>query len=176
MKPQDVVVLLKLLTSRIQGKGVRQVDLAFSLSLSQSEVHKAFSRAKGSGLLRVDADRRTVGAAQVRRDAFLEYVVYGLKYVCPARLGEQTRGLATAWALPAVSKGLVVADGDEPVWPWHNGTTRGPAVEPLYRSVPEAASRDVELHELLAVVDLIRIGRARDRQQAIVLLKQRLAP
>jgi hypothetical protein len=176
IKPQDVVVLLKLLTFRTQEKGIRQVDLALSLSLSQSEVHKAFSRAKGSGLLTLNADRRTVGASQVRRDAFLEYVVHGLKYACPVRSGEQTRGLATAWALPAVCKGLVVSSGDGPVWPWHNGATRGPAVEPLYRSVPEAASRDAALHELLALVDLIRIGRVRDREHAIFLLKQRLAP
>ena len=38
--------------------------------------------------------------------------------------------------------------------------------EPLYRKVPEAALRDSELYELLALVDAIRDGRARDRRIA----------
>ena len=53
-----------------------------------------------------------------------------------------------------------------PVWPWPNGDTRGVGLEPLYKSVPRAALRDPALYQLLALVDAIRDGRARERNLA----------
>ena len=49
-----------------------------------------------------------------------------------------------------------------PVWPWHDGDTRGGGSKPLYKDVPHAALRDPALHQLLALVDAIRDGRARE--------------
>jgi hypothetical protein len=45
---------------------------------------------------------------------------------------------------------------------------------PLYKNVPEAARRDPKLYELLALVDAIRDGRAREREIAIDELKARI--
>jgi hypothetical protein len=53
-----------------------------------------------------------------------------------------------------------------PVWPWREGGTRGIALEPLYRTAPAAALRDPILYGLLALVDVIRDGRARGRKIA----------
>jgi hypothetical protein len=53
-----------------------------------------------------------------------------------------------------------------PVWPWHEGNTRGVGLEPLYKSVPQAALRDPKLYQFLALVDAIRDGRARERKIA----------
>jgi len=39
-------------------------------------------------------------------------------------------------------------------------------LEPLYKNVPYAALRDPALYELLALVDAIRDGRARERNLA----------
>jgi hypothetical protein len=61
-----------------------------------------------------------------------------------------------------------------PVWPDPAGTVRGYALDPLYRSVPNAAARDRGLHELLALVDAIREGRARERKFAQQELERRL--
>ena len=52
------------------------------------------------------------------------------------------------------------------MWPWPEGDTRGIGLEPLYKKVPQAALRDPGLYELLALVDAIRDGRARDRKIA----------
>jgi hypothetical protein len=49
-----------------------------------------------------------------------------------------------------------------PVWPDPEGKVPGAAVELLYSSVPGAARRNSELYDLLALVDAIRIGRARE--------------
>ena len=51
---------------------------------------------------------------------------------------------------------------DAPVWPSALGDRRGPSVVPIYETVPFAASQDSELHRLLALVDAVRVGRARE--------------
>ena len=43
-------------------------------------------------------------------------------------------------------------------------------MQPLYRSVPEAALRDRQLHAALAIVDELRLGRTRERKEAARLL------
>jgi hypothetical protein len=43
---------------------------------------------------------------------------------------------------------------------------QGPAIQPLYPSVPGAARRLPELYDLLALVDALRTGRARERAMA----------
>ena len=61
-----------------------------------------------------------------------------------------------------------------PVWPSRDGDTRGVGLEPLYKSVPYAALRDRALYQLLALLDAIRDGRARERNLAERDLSQRL--
>ena len=43
---------------------------------------------------------------------------------------------------------------------------RGVTVEPLYKTAPAAALRDPFLYELLALIDALREGRARERKLA----------
>jgi hypothetical protein len=62
-----------------------------------------------------------------------------------------------------------------PVWADDEGSVRGESIEPLYPSAPRAAREDPKLYELLALVDALRIGRARERKLAEALLRQRLA-
>ena len=45
---------------------------------------------------------------------------------------------------------------------------------PLYKSVPEAALNDPLLHEMLALVDAIRVGSAREKKIAVEELKKRI--
>ncbi len=47
-------------------------------------------------------------------------------------------------------------------------------IEPLYKTVAAAAQADAALYESLALVDVLRLGRARDRQLAEQELKDRL--
>jgi len=45
---------------------------------------------------------------------------------------------------------------------------------PLHKNVPQAALEDAKLYELLALVDALRDGRARERELAGHELKRRL--
>lgn len=45
---------------------------------------------------------------------------------------------------------------------------------PLYPSVTKAVQNDPKLHELIALVDALRVGRAREKEIAIKELKARI--
>jgi len=157
-------VLLKL---SIQSPGWRFQDLASDLDLSLSAVHRSLKRAERSGLF--DARRRVVN-----RSALLELLAHGARYVFPAEMNGEARGLATAWAAPPLVDRLSSSGDSPPVWPHALGDARGIALEPLHSIVPEAARRDPRLWELLALLDAIRIGGARERGVAVEELTSRL--
>ena len=61
-----------------------------------------------------------------------------------------------------------------PVWPDPEGDVRGLSFSPLYKSAPNAAKKDHDLYEYLALVDAIRGGRVREKKLAIKVLKDKL--
>lgn len=54
------------------------------------------------------------------------------------------------------------------------GTLRGQAIAPLHESLPTVAAREPELHSQFALIDIIRIGSARERKVAAEELEKRL--
>ncbi len=163
LKPQDILVLLKLAT----GSPSWTFDsLAHELGLSASAIHRSLQRAEAADLY--EGRRRKIKAAQL-----LEFLSHGLKYVYPAEWGGESRGRPTAWAAPPLS-GQLVSSSSPPVWPDANGKVRGLALKPIHPSALDAARRDERLWELLALVDAIRIGNARERNLAVRELKKRL--
>ncbi len=84
------------------------------------------------------------------------------------------RGMPTAHAAPPLNGLIQQGSEPPPVWPTPNGTIRGTEFSPLYKNLPEAARRDPKLYELLALVDAIRDGRAREREIAIRELNARI--
>ena len=164
LKSQDVVVLLKILVS--SGKQSYS-ELADDLFMSPSEVHAAVKRAASAGLI----DR---SSKRVKRRALEEFVIHGLKYAFPPSYGSITRGMPTAHAAPPISAMVVDSEDLPPVWPSPEGTVRGYELKPLYRTVTKAARKDRKLYELLALVDAVRAGRARERALAEAELTKRL--
>lgn len=204
LKPQDVVVLLKL---GLAGESPTLATLGAQLGISPSEVHGAMNRAASAALL--DLERRK---PRVRN--LLEFLEHGIRYAFISRRGEITRGFPTAHSAPPLN-GLLVqgatyqpgplakmfgheqgpiakmfAQPQDPnqqpgilagtlsdpplVWPHPEGEVRGESLEPLYPSAVDAARRDSKLYECLALVDALRIGRAREKNLAIDLLSKRL--
>lgn len=165
IKPQDVVVALKLAADG--GRGVPYASLASDLGMSASEVHAAVRRLSDARL--IDAEGKRVFASALR-----SFLIYGVPYVFPARLKEVTRGLPTGWAAPAFAHLFPSGDQLPPVWPDPEGSVRGVAVRPLYPSAPQAARKDSKIYSLLAIVDALRLGRARERAEAQRQLEQLL--
>ena len=168
MISQDVVVVLKLLESP-QWPGFARLSDALGMSLSQ--VHRSIARLSESRLFL--ESEQTVQRANLAR-----FIVHGLPFAFPARLGEITRGVPTAWACPELkdtSLSSLVSDDLLPVWPDSDGKIKGRAIEPLHAGVPIAVRTDKELYALLALIDVLRVGRAREREFAEAELQTRIA-
>jgi hypothetical protein len=159
LKPQDVVVALKLCS--YAGARPPMSVIGSDLSLSPSEVHGAIQRLRASRLIHRKSlnDRPNISGLE-------EFLIHGLKYAFPAKHGQVTRGVPTSYAAEPLKSEVSSSRDLPPVWPWHEGDTRGIALEPLYKSVPRAALRDPWLYEVLALADAIRDGRARERKMA----------
>ena len=147
--------------------------LAQSLFVSDAEANAAVRRASDAGLLTRGGGRRDK-PRPVRR-ALLEFIEHGVRYAFYAVRGEPVRGTPTAHSAPPLV-GKVADDGELPlVWPDAQGSMRGQGIEPLYPSVPDAVRGQPALHELLALVDAVRVGRARERALALKEFEERLA-
>ncbi|WP_458625988.1 hypothetical protein [Winogradskyella sp. PC D3.3] len=163
LKPQDILILLKICT--LANQEWFQHTIAEDLDISQSEVSEGLSRAKYSGL--IDASRKHVNVLNL-----LEFLEHGVKYVFPEQPGAIVRGVPTAHSASPLSNEI---HGNENfVWAYARGSMRGQAIQPLYKTVPKIVLKDHKLHEILALVDAIRVGKVREQHLAISLLKERL--
>ncbi|MEQ7775188.1 hypothetical protein ABQ012_21335, partial [Xanthomonas hortorum pv. hederae] len=78
------------------------------------------------------------------------------------------------FGVPPLSIAISSSPGEAPVWPSAQGTAKGPSLSPLSAGVPNAVLADPALHQLLALQDALRSGRARERTLAARYLKQLL--
>ena len=161
MRPQDVVVLLKILT--ISEPNWQYRDLAASLSISISEISESLNRSHIAGL--VDESRR-----KVYRQSLMEFIEHGLHYVFPQIPGSLVTGVPTAHSHPFYASKFI----SDLNYVWHddNGTMRGLNVQPLYKTVAKAVKKDETLYLLLASIDIIRVGKTREMKVAIEKLKK----
>lgn len=163
MRPHDVVVLLKILISDRSDWQYR--DLSASLYISISEIAESLNRSHIAGL--IDESRR-----KVHRQSLMEFIRYGLHYVFPQLPGTMVSGLPTAHAHPFYQE-LLVSEVRY-VWPDENGEARGLSILPLYKNAVKAAKNDPLLYQLLASIDIIRVGRAREIGKALKILEQHI--
>lgn len=161
MRPQDVVILLKILS--ISHPDWQYRDLAASLSISISEISESLNRSHIAGL--IDVNRK-----KVFRQSLMEFIQYGLHYVFPQIPGTMVTGIGTAHSHTFYKKKFI--SDINFVWADPDGDMRGLAIEPLYKSVTKAVKKDEALYKLLASIDLIRVGKTRETKLAIEELKK----
>lgn len=163
MRPQDIVVLLKIIA--LKDKDWQYRDLASGLFISISEISESLNRSTIAALY-------DGGTKSIKRNALMEFLQYGLTYVFPQVPGTLVTGIATAHSHPFYKKQLI--SNTDFVWPFPDGKTRGQAIDPLHKGVPQAVQEDELLYLLLASVDILRVGRVRERSIAISELKKHL--
>jgi hypothetical protein len=153
LKPVDIVVFAALIVS--SSRTWTQAELGRRLGLSQATVHRAFKQLEESGLKGPDG---------LRAHPFRGVVIHAVRTIYPAHLGAPSRGVPTAHAGPGSVDRF---PGGRPyVWPSEEGDAYGPGLDPLHPSVPSAALDWVAFHELMALIDVFRIGRVRERAAA----------
>ena len=167
MRPQDVVILLKI---RLEAsRSWTQSSLAQSLYMSQSEISESLTRSTYARLL-FDNGRK------IQTQALVDFIQYGLPYAFPQRPGVVQRGIPTAHSAPPLNAEIVSEENY--VWPSSKGSIRGHSLLPLYPSVVQAVQSDPMLYEhspcKLALIDAVRVGRSRERTLALQILKEKL--
>ncbi len=163
MKPQDIVILMKIMT--YGENSWSQIQMADNLFMSQSEISQSLARSKYAGLLHADGK-------SIYLISLMEFLQYGIKYVFPQTPGAIVRGVPTAHSAPPLDS--IIQSEEKYVWPSGKGTARGYSIIPLFPSVVDAVKLDTALYELLALVDSLRVGRAREKELAITELQKRL--
>ena len=154
LKPIDFTVLVYVV-SMGAGTTWTQSQLALGLGVSQSNIHRALKQLHASGLMRSN---------KPQRHAFRDVTVHAVRHIYPAVLGPPARGVATAHSTPTIA--LQIRAEETMVWPLDSASAFGTALEPLHPCVPGAAQRSSRFHELMALIDVIRVGRIRERQLA----------
>lgn len=157
--------------SELRGNDYTMRSLALETGISKSQVNLALQRCYAVGLLKPD---RKTGLPRVNISSLFEFIVYGLRYVFPARPAELTRGIATGLAAPVLQGKLMSAGDIPPVWSDAKGNTKGSLIEPLFKTVPQAVRRDQRLYAFLALTDAIRMGQPRERTMAAEILNKLL--
>lgn len=167
MQGQDIALLLKLAV--LNNPTVPSKELAAGLCVSPSEISKSLKRCVAADLLYVSSSEK-----RVNRTALMEFLAHGLRYVFPPERGSLARGIPTAAGTEPL-KSHLLDDGEPPaVWPYAEGKVRGISLAPIYKGAPKAALIDARFYGVLALIDAIRSGRARERNLAIDLLKKEI--
>ncbi|MBN8787460.1 MAG: hypothetical protein J0I84_10255 [Terrimonas sp.] len=161
LKPQDIVLLLKIIS--INDTSWNQKPVARSLGMSQSEVSDSVARSRYAGLM-------DITGKIVMKSALLELLSHGVPYVFPQKPGAVVRGLPTAHSASPLKE--QIQSTEIYVWPYAQGNVRGHSILPLYPSVPKAVLNDPVLYELLVLTDALRVGRAREKELALTILKK----
>lgn len=163
LSPIDVVVALHLAVSPED----RYETMADILGIGVGSGHRSVTRLVAAGLML--PHRRAVNSG-----ALAEFLEHGVRFVFYPVTGPEVQGVPTAHSGPPLAD--AIASERALVWPSADGTVRGDSLVPLYEGAAGLISRSPGLYELLTLVDAVRVGRARERQLAIELLKEGLIP
>ena len=101
----------------------------------------------------------------------MELFVYSVKYLFPAEVNIATRGMAAAYNAPHFKK--IILSEEAYVWPYINGNTKGQALTPIYKTLPNALDRtpDESFYAIISALDLIRLGGKRENKIAKEILE-----
>ncbi len=168
LKPIDLLVGLKILTSK---EGWTQMGVATELCISSSQVNSAIKQ-----LLEANLFTMRNGKPYPIFSALRDFMIYGVPYCFPVKVGELSVGMPTAYAAKPLSDQISLGNDPIPIWPYALGKSRGMVLEPLHRNLPKALTEfpDDNLHEILIFLDALRIGRVREKNIARRLLIEKL--
>jgi len=178
LKAQDVLVACKLYSLAEHARPASDWTYAIlsdELGISTGEIHNAFERCRRAQLVVTVRDEEVVS-----KKHFCDLLVHAVPRIFYAMRGGLETGMPTSIhapslrgrfdnLLPEFAKGILPS-----IWATPGGSVRGESISPLYPSAPEAASKDPLLYELLALVDVVRIGDTRSRNAAVAILEKKI--
>lgn len=163
MRPQDVAILLKIVSN--DSENWQLAEIANSLRISISEISESLNRSRIAGL--IDYNKK-----KVNRQNLLEFLEHGVRYVFPQEPGSMVRGIPTAHSHSSMKKKFISEMNY--VWPDNKGIVMGLMVEPFYPKQVEAVNEDEVYYKLLSLVDVIRVGKVREVKYAVNELRKNI--
>lgn len=161
MRPQDIAILLKIIA--LDNQSWQLSGLSVALRISISEISESLNRSRIASL--IDHNKK-----KVNRQNLMEFLEYGLRYVFPQQPGAMVRGIPTAHS-HLYMKNKFISEINY-VWPDNKGSVMGLMIEPLYLKQVEAVIEDQVYYKLLALLDVVRVGKVREIKYAISELKK----
>lgn len=161
IKPQDVVILGKLISEKVWPS---QKDIGDSLKLSQAEISHALKTLDQIGLI-------SLTTKKINKLAVTEFITHGLKYIYPIEKKGTGRGMLIGPS-STTFKGRVQSDEYNYIWPDPNGNSKGIVVTPLLPELSNSVKENEILYTFLNVVEIFRgLGGVRHIQEAQKILK-----
>jgi hypothetical protein len=161
LQPSDIYVLCGLIAADDPSWTYR--ELAKRLGVPHAMVQRALQRAQ-------EADLYSSESRSAHRPNLEEFLLHGVRFTAPAKLGSVVPGVPAAWAASPISQRIRESGDLPPVWPAARGQVRGQALAPLHGSAVGAVEDSPRLGELLAIVDSLRAGDVRVRSVASKML------
>lgn len=157
MRPQDIAILMKIIA--IGNSDWRLTDLSNSMFISLSEISESLNRSRIAEL--IDYNKNNVN-----RQNLFEFLEHGIKYVFPVEPGSIVKGIPTAHSHPFMKKHF----NSELNYVWREpmGDFMGLVIDPFYPKQVEAIKLDPKFYKLLALIDVIRVGRVREKKIAVL--------
>lgn len=159
LRPSDIASLLYL---RLHPADPYSA-MAERLGISKSTAHDSVRRLVHNRLAH-ESKRAT---ALVADGPALDFLTFGVPYAFVPDVVPDARGVMTGLrALDLSSAGGAFSSALAIVWPSKLGDARGMGVAPLVPAAPDLPYRDPPLYRMLAIVDALRLGDAREREVA----------
>ncbi|TCK62303.1 hypothetical protein [Seleniivibrio woodruffii] len=166
MKEADIYVLLSFLVKKNSNKETIR-DWQERSGLSKAVLGRSMKFLKTAKLVADDEP--------VYRN-IEEFLVHGFPYVFPIEKGRVTRGFISGIDATTLKGDFV--DNEYPiVWAHPEGNVKGFSVPPLHKAIPEMIAQnrlEQKVYEMLALLDVLRVGQRREIEAAKKRLKELL--
>jgi hypothetical protein len=166
LRPSDVVIGVQLALTPM----ATIATLSGAVGRSAGDVSNAVHRLRTARLVH-SAERRVFVAP------LLAFIRWGVPFAFPVTIGGVGAGIPTA-RFPADAEFEGGADNADIVtgyvWPLATGRARGQILLPLVPSAPVIAAQNPQLRTALSLIDLVRIGAAREQDVACEALERML--
>lgn len=161
LKPQDVAVMLKLISRG--PRNWQSKELAVELMLSNSELSASFQRIALAGMMEP-------GRMVVNTHGFLSYLLGRFKDYYPVKKREMCYGFPFT---PTVAEDDRMVYGTKEMWVWKEagGNVYGMGVEPFFPQSVRCARYDSNMYQLLGLCEAIRVS---EDVEELTLMAERL--
>jgi hypothetical protein len=167
LKPQDIFAAAAL--ALYDEKQPSHAELGGILHISPSTVFESLKRLRQAKLA-APSDH----GVRLVKGRFLEFLIHAVPTLYFPKKIEVVRGIPTAMWAPSFRDRLGTSKDIITVWPYTKGKESGVGLIPIYPTVPIACSQNMELYQFMGSIEILRIGKTREKDAATQYLQRLL--